>query len=163
MEKLLELSKPVGVPEICIQLGLTEVQEASTLALNQFVENNKLRNIDTAHPQYAAMAVYQLCKIKKIRIQKNKFISISHLKPSQWTVLEKSWETWAKKNQGPGQELVAPSTKDERSNKNDIPLENGCVKDPKPKNDSDSTEEFHEWRERVLAKAFVDLENQRNV
>lgn len=162
-EKLLDLCKPIGIPEICIQLGLTEIQETCKTILNRFVSSNEngLRNIDTTHPQYASMAVYQVCKMKRIRIQKSKLISYSHLKANQWALLEKSWENWAKSNAEQLKEFQGKSSNKERET-----IEENASAD-KEKNDKihhvPVVEEYDEWRRRVLEKAFKDLENQQSV
>lgn len=154
----------MGISEICVQLGVTEIQVASKSILEHFVQSSCLRNIDTTHPQYAAMAVYQMCKLKKIKIQKSKLISFSHLKSSQWALLEKSWETWSKNNKDKltefqvskkGQENVSAAesvsvaTCKETGSKGESQSSTACV------------EPYTDWRERTLKKAFEDLENSR--
>ena len=166
IEKLLELSKPTGVQEICVQLGLTEIQDQSKSILEQFTSSSVLRNVDTTHPQYAAMAVYQMCKLRKIKIQKTKLISYSHLKSSQWALLEKSWETWAKNNADTIQKFQL--TKKGLANTRSIPSGDQVESLSNKENNhitvqEKSVEEYSEWRERVLKKAFEDLERQQRV
>lgn len=160
-EKLLDLSKPIGVAEICVQLGLTEIQDACKSILDNFL--NSIESGMRAHPQYASMAVYQVCRMKRIRIQKTKLISYSHLKSNQWAMLEKTWENWAKQNADKLKEFQSTG-KTLSKNKDDPETgssdaagksDKSCVTQP--------VEEFDDWRKRVLDKAFKDLENQRTV
>lgn len=163
VEKLLELSKPMGVSEICVQLSLTEIQSASQTLLDRFVSSSGLRNIDTTHPQYAAMAVYQMCRLRKIKIQKSKLISFSHLKSSQWAVLEKSWDSWAKNNADKLQEFhIAKRTQSgssttitAESSQGGVQTVNGTMQKTAI---GQPAEEYAEWRERILKQAFEDLD-----
>lgn len=125
-----------------------------------------LRNVDTTHPQYAAMAVYQMCKLRKIKIQKTKLISYSHLKSSQWALLEKSWEAWAKNNTDTIQnfQLTKKGLADTRSIPSGDLVESISNKENHHTAVQEkSVEEYSEWRERVLKKAFEDLERQQRV
>lgn len=150
----------MGIAEICVQLGLTEIQAASRSILDQFVSSSGLRNIDTTHPQYSAMAVYQMCRLKKIKIQKTKLISFSHLKPSQWSVLEKSWDTWAKSLPEKLREFQTskkaaqsiPIAADDICEAKIVKIAGAATKT------STDIEEYTDWRERVLKKAFEELE-----
>lgn len=155
----------MGISEICVQLSLTEIQAASKSILEHFVSSSGLRNIDTTHPQYAAMAVYQMCRLRKIKIQKTKLISFSHLKPSQWAVLEKSWDTWAKAN--PDKLLEFQTSKK-------APSSSHITTEPSQGATTDSgsllkatiaqpVEEYTVWRERVLKQAFEDLERMKTI
>lgn len=168
-EKLLDLCKPIGIPEICVQLGLTEIQEACRSILEKFVNSseNGMRNIDTTHPQYASMAVYQVCRLKRIRIQKTKLISYSHLKANQWAMLEKSWESWAKANADQLREFQMTG---KGLLKLDSVEEGGATGSAAKKSATypiaeqpQIIEEFEDWRKRVLERAFEDLEKQRTV
>lgn len=156
----------MGVSEICIQLGLTEIQTTSQTILDQFVSSSDLRNIETTHPQYAAMAVYQMCKLKKIKVQKTKFISFGHLKPSQWTLLEKSWDAWAKHNQENLKEFQVAkksrnNTASEATNTGKERAESTSLSAAPPP-PPPPTEEYPEWRKRVLQQALEDLERLKS-
>lgn len=155
IEKLLDLSKPMGIAEICVQLSLTEIQAASRTIFEQFLSSSGLRNIDTSHPQYAAMAVYQMCRLKKIKIQKTKLISFSHLKSSQWSVLEKSWDTWAKSYP---EKLREFQTSKKTTPSIAVAADDICeAKKASVTAPAATIEEYADWRERVLKKAFADL------
>lgn len=161
MEKLLDLNKPMGITEICVQLSLTEIQATSgNRLLEHFVARNDMPNIDTTHPQYAAMVVYQLCRLKKIKIQKTKLISFSHLKPSQWALLEKSWDTWAKNNPDVLKEFQTSSNgaAEKKMRMNIDQPADGDGNPAKELHTGPVIEEFSIWRERILKQAFIDLE-----
>lgn len=156
----------MGISEICVQLSLTEIQAASKSILEHFVSSSGLRNIDTTHPQYAAMAVYQMCRLRKIKIQKTKLISFSHLKPSQWAVLEKSWDTWAKANPEKLQEFQTSKKAPSSSHITAAEPSQGATTDSGSLLKAaiaQPVEEYTEWRERVLKQAFEDLERKKTV
>lgn len=96
IEKVLDISKQIGINEICVQLGLNQIQNKSAELLEQYkvcvAETESAQDHDLSHPQYAAMAIYQMCLKRKMKSYKQKLISFSHLKPAQWTLLEKNWE-----------------------------------------------------------------------
>lgn len=94
-EKLLNINSTIGINEICVQLGLSEVKKLSAEILEkykQYINRGQILNEDLSHPQYAAMAVYFGCKKLKVKPPKQKLLPFSHLKPIQWTILEKEFE-----------------------------------------------------------------------
>lgn len=163
IEKLLDLNKPMGVSEIAIQLNLTEIQASSQTMLDRFVSSSDLRNIDTTHPQYGAMAVYQMCRLRKIKIQKTKLISFSHLKPSQWSVLEKSWESWTKANPDKIQDFLPLKKGKSAAQSTETTAAASNHGEEKSEPITKIVEEYEDWKERVLKKAFEDLERQKMV
>ncbi|KAL5286600.1 ORC6 family protein [Megaselia abdita] len=99
-EKILDLNKPLTINDICIQLGAQEVSKKAKDLFEFYKSHNKdlADNEDISHPQYATMAVYQAGKILKKKIPKQKITSLSHLKPVQWTNLEKKWDKFIDEN-----------------------------------------------------------------
>lgn len=166
LEKLLDINKPIGVAEICVHLNLIEIQAACLSLLDKYANSreNNLRNIDTKHPQYAAMAVAQMCRLRKIKVPKSKLIGFSHLKPAQWALLEKSWDTWLLEN---GDEILELLPNKNRSrgltNGTETDHTNGLAAKQPPDVllAANVIEDYEAWRERILKKAFEDIEMQR--
>lgn len=163
LEKLLDINKIVGIAEICIQLGLSQVQREATSLLDaykRFAGGGSAVEIDFTHPQYATMAVFQACKRQKVKPPKTKLVGFSHLKPAQWTLLEKNWEKFlasaaaaelsAKSKQSgkptdveAGEEVVG----EKRTASNG--LKHGLT--------TEKIEPYVSWKKRMLEKAYREL------
>lgn len=91
---VLDLIQTVDIPKICVQLGLTHVQNTAEKLFDeyrQFYTKNNGNESDLSHPQYAAMAVHLACRKEKVKLPKSSVMAFSHLKAQQWETLEKSW------------------------------------------------------------------------
>lgn len=90
VEKILEISRPIKISDICIQLGQTQICQLAEQLLEKY--KSKMRDsTDSIHPQYAAMAIYQACLQQKVKIIKKKIIDFSNLKSAQWESLAIQW------------------------------------------------------------------------
>lgn len=165
VEKILDINKPIGVNEICVQLGITEIQRECQMLLDAYASSpeNSLRNIDINHPQYPAMVVYQLAKLKGIKIKKTKLVTYSHLKPQQWNILEKSWEKWTESNPKTVQQFHMGGSKKNDKTAINLPRENNNSPGKVIlRTEIEPEDDFETWRERVLRKALADLERIQN-
>lgn len=162
-ENLLNINKVVGVKEICIQLGISEVQSEAEKILKIYQQTAEGDSNDLKHPQYAAMAVYMACKKLKVKASKQKLVPLSRLKPTQWTLLEKRFdkvlEVYEEQKTG---------TKKKRNKENSVGEEMEVdnqeeIGGTKKKNvnnnraNRDEEEDFEHWKARVLKKAYEDL------
>ncbi|XP_055628072.1 origin recognition complex subunit 6 [Toxorhynchites rutilus septentrionalis] len=160
LEKILDINKIIGINEICIQLGLNQVQEEATKLLDsykRFTGNGNVE-VDFAHPQYATMAVFQACKRQKVKPPKAKLVSYSHLKPAQWTLLEKNWEKFLSS----AADLSAASkSKDNKAIEADNPTEERLIVDERVSGHKHSSPEkiepYVNWKKRMLEKAYREL------
>uniref|UniRef100_A0A4Y0BRP8 Origin recognition complex subunit 6 n=1 Tax=Anopheles funestus TaxID=62324 RepID=A0A4Y0BRP8_ANOFN len=161
LEKILDINKTLGIGEICVQVGLSQVQhEAATLleAYKRYAAQGQ-GETDFTHPQYATMAVFQACKRAKVKPPKTKLVAVSHLKPAQWTLLEKNWDKFLAtvpvgkqlgKPQEAREETVVLKEKGEESN-------GAGRKHASP----EKLEPYHNWKKRMLEKAYRELEQLR--
>ncbi|KAH8405710.1 hypothetical protein KR215_007151 [Drosophila sulfurigaster] len=149
-EKLLDLNKLPSVNDICVQLSLNEVARKSEELLTLFkdIASNTMQDAD--HPQYAAMAVFQACRLLKKKVAKTKIMPFSNLRPTQWQQLEHQWELMIEKHY---KEInVATRLNDqaevlqEKSN-----IEKKCQMH-KPQ-----IEDYEKWKSRMLATAEAKL------
>lgn len=152
-EKCLDLNKPLTINDICIQLGVQEVCKKAK-ELFEFYKNHNTdvaAEEDIAHPQYVAMAVYQAGKILKKKISKQKISSFSHLKPTQWTNLEKKWDTFIDEN---------PNLKADLSLVKKVVKEDEETQKPKEKvkKFKEKIEPYEDWKERIIAFARAKLD-----
>nr|XP_040237289.2 origin recognition complex subunit 6 [Anopheles coluzzii] len=168
LEKVLDINKTLGIGEICVQVGVTQVQqEAATLleAYKQYAGQGGA-GIDFSHPQYATMAVFQACKRQKVKPPKTKLLPFSHLKPAQWSMLEKNWEKFlatGAADMGPKgantrgvvvKELAARGEEEEQAN-------GGGSSAARKHASPEKIEPYQSWKKRMLEKAYRELELQR--
>lgn len=162
LEKILDISKTIGISEICIQLGLGNLapKEATTLMekYKRYVGGGS-SDIDFTHPQYAAMAVFQACKKLKVKPPKTKLVAYSHLKPAQWSALEKNWEKFLsssadvdmteKSKASRADEDTQPRLIEETS----VDTRTIGLKHSSP----EKIEPYVNWKKRMLEKAYREL------
>lgn len=159
-EKILDISKTIGINEICIQLGLNQAQKEASLMLENYKRyvGGQGSDIDFIHPQYSAMAVYQACKKLKVKPLKTKLVALSHLKAAQWNMLEKNWENFltsftdmnatGKSNESKTnvteQRIIEETSADTRT----IGLKHSSPEKVEP---------YLNWKKRMLEKAYREL------
>lgn len=155
IEKILDMTKSIGIPEICIQLGLNQVQKEAAGMLEEykrFVDGNNAE-IDFAHPQYAAMAVFQACKKLKVKPQKTKLVPFSHLKPAQWTMLEKNWERFLASSNVAAKANVISIVSEDPVVEKLVGVQGNALKHSSP----EKIEPYTSWKKRMLEKAYREL------
>lgn len=160
VEKILDISKTKGINEICVQLGLNNVQkEAFTMLENykRYMEGGQ-SEVDFSHPQYATMAVFQACKKLKVKASKPKLVSCSHLKQNQWIILEKNWEKFLSNTQNGS---VATKVEERNEGVDHGTVEEVAVVETRAaglKHSSpESIEPYVNWKKRMLEKAYREL------
>lgn len=161
LEKILDINKIVGIAEICIQLGLSQVQRDATNLLEaykRFAGGGGGVEIDFTHPQYATMAVFQACKRQKVKPPKTKLVGFSHLKPAQWTLLEKNWEKFLT---NAAAELKANKAK-QSSKTMEAETAEEVVLEKRANNGlkhglTEKIEPYGSWKKRMLEKAYREL------
>jgi origin recognition complex subunit 6 len=157
IEKLLDLNNCIGINEICVKLGLNQVQQTAVTLLNQYKATGQKAHEDLDHPQYAAIAIYFACRQHKLKPPKQKLMPLSHLRPSQWTVLETVWDKWLQQQQT--ESRAKPTTKQAEQ---DI-MDCADIKEAEQiAVDKPEVETFEIWQERILRKAYADLEAKRS-
>lgn len=155
-EKLLNIKKSLGVNEICIQLGLSEVKVDAEKILKFYQTTTGSSLNDLKHPQYATMSVFMACMKQKVRVSKQKFIPLSQLKPAQWNILEGQFEKILKINEGKTESSKTSKHIGKEYKMEVDDKEFGGVR-KKINSDDQEEESYEHWKERVLKKAYEDL------
>jgi origin recognition complex subunit 6 len=156
IEKLLDLNNCIGINEMCVKLGLNQVQQTAVTLLNQYGVTGKKAHEDLEHPQYAAMAIFFACRQHNLKPPKQKIMPLSHLRPSQWTVLESVWEKWLQQQQS--ESRAKPTAKKTEADPVDYEYSEGTEQ----VSDKVVVEDYEMWQERILRKAYADLEAKRS-
>uniref|UniRef100_A0A182MXF9 Origin recognition complex subunit 6 n=1 Tax=Anopheles dirus TaxID=7168 RepID=A0A182MXF9_9DIPT len=161
VEKILDISKTLGIGEICVQVGVSQVQREATGLLEAYKRyvGQGQGEIDFTHPQYATMAVFQACKRQKLKPPKTKLVPFSHLKPAQWSLLEKNWEKFlATAPAITAQDVRQPASRVEEQSERGQGVASGTArKHASP----EKVEPYHNWKKRMLEKAYRELEQLR--
>ncbi|XP_073962315.1 origin recognition complex subunit 6 [Choristoneura fumiferana] len=154
VENLLELNtSKLSVPLLCVSLQCTGVQETAEKILEEYQRHAKVE-VDLSLPQYVCMAVFQACRINKVKVSKVKINEKCRLKPAQWAKLEADWASFvnekfniAKKKRG-------------------RPAKNAVNSDDNQEMEADSKEEgpteieiepYETWKQRMLESAYEEL------
>lgn len=161
LEKMLEISPPITILNICIQLGISQICQPAENLLEKYKSNIRDSN-DSKHPQYAAMAIYQACLQHKIKIIKKQIIDFSNLKSAQWESLAIKWSNYMDENQTEvkkitekTEELVDDSKVEEKM-KEDENLSNKIPRE-------EIIEDFEIFKKRILLKSYENLKKNNQL
>ncbi|XP_034650546.1 origin recognition complex subunit 6 [Drosophila subobscura] len=153
-EKLLDLNKLVTVNDICVQLSLNEVSRKAEELMTLFrgLVSTENTDIDTDHPQYAAMAVFHACRLLKKKVSKPKLMPFSNLRPTQWQQLEQQWERMIAKHYKESKVVSPPGLDGKLKASQQENLPSDSKKSLKP-----DVEDYEKWKSRMLAMAQAKL------
>ncbi|XP_075985481.1 origin recognition complex subunit 6 [Anticarsia gemmatalis] len=155
VENLLELnSDKLTTNMLCVSLQCSGVQDLADQILEEYQKNAKME-VDLNLPQYVCMAVFQACRINKVKISKSKIVEKSRLKPAQWAKLDADWTKFT--------EVHFATTKKKRGRppKNVVEdveaVENMDIDVPKPEVIQEVIESYDDWKTRMLETAYKEL------
>lgn len=156
-EKLLGLTKQVKVSDVCIQLEMPEgVQNVAEKLLDSYGLGAGFSD-DIRTPQNVAMAVYQCCKHRNLKIKvKSKLIAISNIEPGQWKRLEEQWDKWIETAQ-PFNKNAAPASKRDEGLDSLEPATGNDRNDPQQVSHVEEMP-YEEWKQSMLGKAMRELQ-----
>ncbi|XP_028170883.1 origin recognition complex subunit 6 [Ostrinia furnacalis] len=157
VQNLLELNDDkLSTLVVCNTFQCSSVQALADRILEEYQGQAKME-LDMNLPQYVCMAVYQACRINKVKLSKSKIIEKSRLKPAQWAKLDADWTKFvdqnfaaAKKKRGrPPKKVEVENGENEVNMEIDIPK----IEEPsEPK-----IEPYEDWKRRMLEAAYKEL------
>jgi hypothetical protein len=150
--KLMKLDKKTSIRDLILKRGISNAKVDPTAHKIYEAYQNSTDGIDLDHPQYMAMSVFEACKLEGVKVSKKDFISISNLKPNQWTLLEKTFDKIANS--------VGKLGKENSNNKFPTDCDTN-VTETKLKRKVEAEpeiEDYDVWAERTLKKAYAELE-----
>lgn len=160
-DTLLGLKRHLPLSDICLQLELPQaIQTNAQRLLNAYKNSAKFTdNIQSAH--CLAMAVYQCCKHKKMKLSKikKKLTTLSNLDGSQWKRLEEQWDKWILTTK-PFNEKSVPVNGHSELNQNDEQCPANATQMTVPK--EDKTQSYEEWKAEMIARAMAEFKKQNN-
>lgn len=98
IQRILNVTEVPTVKTICSTIRVADsktLEEHATRMLAAYRSSNHLTDF---HPQYDAQAVYQTCKMMKVKVNEEKLIDASNLKRMQWSNLKTKWQRWIEQN-----------------------------------------------------------------
>lgn len=158
LEKVLNLNKILDINEICIKAGLSDsnVKKTAKKILEAYKKDFHYRNLDFDHPQYVSQAVYQACKVEKVKITKKKMQDCSNLKPAQWISMETEWDKWLQKSPT----SLEPTKKEKTVLQLVQELENETSEVVKIHKEL-KVEDYDVWKKRILEQAYEAIKKQK--
>ncbi|GAB0097170.1 Origin recognition complex subunit 6 [Sergentomyia squamirostris] len=148
IQKLIGGTSSVGVPELCLQLGLpAHVQEAAIEELPKYLKFIQRNATDSSNPQYAAVVLYGVARSRKIKVSKVAFCNTCSLKKDQWKILEDSWHQYRQEREKKSTAMdvdVQEESKDVTEN----------LKRP---GKAEEIEDYEVWKQRILTRAYNDV------
>ncbi|XP_046973594.1 origin recognition complex subunit 6 [Vanessa cardui] len=164
VENLLEINNDkLTVHFLCVSMQCTGVQSLAENILEEYQRQAKT-DIDLNLPQYVCMAVYQACRVNKVKISKSKIIERSRLKSAQWTKLDADWTKFVDEKFATVKKRGRPPKAIEK-NDDDKLMEVDSQITKEEKQSEPQIEPYEDWKKRMLETAYKELkelEKQRN-
>nr|XP_049701619.1 origin recognition complex subunit 6 [Helicoverpa armigera] len=162
VQNLLELnSDKLTTTMLCLTLQCTGVQDLADRILEEYQKQSKME-VDLNLPQYVCMAVYQACRVNKVKVPKSKVIEKSRLKPAQWAKLDADWTKFidlnfatAKKKRGRPAKAVIENVDLEENMDVDVPKVDEPLKE--------IIEPYEDWKKRMLETAYKELKDLEKI
>lgn len=155
-ETILDVGQKVDISKICVKLGIPiQIQNLAEILRSEYFAQNTSLDLDSKHPQYFAMAIYQACKIKKIKITQNTLIKESHLKQMEWKKLETSWSKFVENRK------VATTSNKHEATVNVDPT--SISNKPQTITSQPKYETYDVWRKNLIERAFNDLVDTKEI
>lgn len=156
VENLLEINnEKLTIHFLCVSLQCSGVQSLAERILEEYQRQAKT-DIDLNLPQYVCMAVYQACRINKVKVPKAKILEKSRLKPAQWAKLDADWtklvdEKFATLKKG------GRLAKNTEQKEEDQIMEVGSQSPMEEKPTEPQIEPYEDWKKRILEAAYKEL------
>lgn len=151
--KLMNFNKKLEIKDVALKMEIVNpsVEKTAKKILEAYAQRKT--DVDLDHPQYHTMSVYQACKVENVKTTKKKFISMSNLKPNQWSQLEKMFDSWVStdiKADKPSSKVKSSEIIEQSSNQSSQTTKRKADIAPE-------VEDYEAWKKRTLAKAYADL------
>ncbi|XP_026745696.1 origin recognition complex subunit 6-like [Trichoplusia ni] len=156
VQNLLELnSDRLTTDKLCSTLQCPGVQELADRILAEYQKQAKME-VDLNLPQYVCMAVFQACRVSKVKISKSKIVEKSRLKPAQWAKLDTDWTKFTdlnfaaveKKKRGRVAKTAVVNVEKIEEMEIDTPILEVI---------QETVEPYEDWKKRMLETAYKEL------
>nr|XP_045010048.1 origin recognition complex subunit 6 isoform X2 [Jaculus jaculus] len=158
-ECLLGLNSNIGIRDLAVQFGCTEAVKLASKILQSYessLPHAQQADLDLSRPLFTTSALLSACKILKLKVDKNKMMTTSGVKKAIFDRLCKQLEKIGQQiNREPG-DLDSPPLKKKKLLV-EAPAEvlNGVEIQHKPQSDEDLTQDYEEWKRKILENAAI--------
>ncbi|KAJ6649222.1 Origin recognition complex subunit 6 [Pseudolycoriella hygida] len=138
--RILDIEQTQSVESVCNALKLTKVKDVEKTAtkLLERLKQSEMNLGEISHLQNICMAIYQSCKLLKVKVVETQLISWSTLRRNQWTKLKSLWC------------LLLTERKVESTPIVTSPIERSVI-------ENHAIEDYTVWKKRILDKARAKL------
>ncbi|XP_036766973.2 origin recognition complex subunit 6 isoform X1 [Manis pentadactyla] len=156
-ECLLGLNSNVGIRDLAVQFSCTEAVSMASEILQSYessLPQTRKADLDLSRPLFTTAALLSACKILKLKVNKNKILTISGVKKAIFDRLCKQLENIGQQiNREPGDSANQPRKK--RKTLVELPAkETEKVEIPHELHrDEDLTQDYEEWKRKILENA----------
>ncbi|XP_055268836.1 origin recognition complex subunit 6 isoform X2 [Moschus berezovskii] len=157
-ECLLGLNSNIGIRDLSVQFSCTEAVNLASKILQSYessLPQTQQVDLDLSRPLFTTAALLSACKILKLKVDRNKMAATSGVKKAIFDRLCKQLEKIGQQiDREPGGSATPPQKKKktliEPSAKE---VENVVETLHKPQNDEDLTQDYEEWKRKILENA----------
>ncbi|XP_006191408.1 origin recognition complex subunit 6 isoform X1 [Camelus ferus] len=157
-ECLLGLNSNIGIRDLAVQFSCTEAVNMASKILQSYessLPQTPQVDLDLSRPLFTTAALLTACKILRLKVDKSKMAATSGVKKAIFDRLCKQLEKIGQQiDKEPGDS--APPSRKKKKTVLEPPAEEieAVVETPhKPQNDDDLTQDYEEWKRRILENA----------
>ncbi|XP_045628746.1 origin recognition complex subunit 6 isoform X2 [Ursus americanus] len=156
-ECLLGLKSNIGIRDLAVQFSCTEAVNMASKILQSYessLPQTQQLDLDLSRPLFTAAALLSACKILKLKVDKNKMVATSGVKKAIFDRLCKQLEKIGQQADKAG-DLATPPQKKKKTMAEPLAKETEKVVESSHKlqKDDDLTQDYEEWKRRILENA----------
>ncbi|XP_039736718.1 origin recognition complex subunit 6 [Pteropus medius] len=157
-ECLLGLSSNIGIRDLAVQFSCTEAVSTAATLLQSYessLPQTQQEGLDLSRPLFTSAALLSACKILKLKVDKNKMVATSGVKKAIFDRLCKQLEKLGQQLNRESQDSAAPPRKRKKAGTEPLAKEREKVVEipHKPRKDEDLTQDYEEWKRKILENA----------
>ncbi|XP_013007403.1 origin recognition complex subunit 6 isoform X2 [Cavia porcellus] len=156
-ECLLDMNSNIGIKDLAVQFSCTEAVNLASKILQSY-ESSLLQtqqvDLDLSRPLFTTAALLSACKMLKLKVDKNKMVAMAGVKKAIFDRLCKQLEKTGQQIDKP-RDLASPPRKKKKTVVKSLAMERKKVEEipHKPQKDEDVTQDYEEWKRKILENA----------
>ncbi|XP_060144328.1 origin recognition complex subunit 6 isoform X2 [Globicephala melas] len=157
-ECLLGLNSNIGIRDLAVQFSCTEAVNMASKILQSYessLPQTQQVDLDLSRPLFTTAALLSACKILKLKVDKNKMAATSGVKKAMFDRLCKQLEKIGQQiDREPGDSATPPWKKKKTVvEPSATEIENVVEIPHKPQKDEDLTQDYEQWKRKILENA----------
>ncbi|XP_042293192.1 origin recognition complex subunit 6 [Sceloporus undulatus] len=160
-ESLLGLHSNLGIRELAVQFCCLEAVNMASKILKRYessLSETQQVDLDLSKPLFTTAALFTACRYLKLKVDKNKMVAASGVKKAIFDRLHSQLEKISQQVSRENDQLAVEATKNQKTfvdclgKEEDLETE-VVVPHKRPKRETEATEEYEEWKRRILENA----------